>query len=801
MTDAVARILAEQGPLHTEEIERLLREAGEPVLHQLPDFDHPAAELVDGRWVWLPTVLAGRVFTHRLTAHEVTYDVLDAMVDLDPLTDLFDYEVFQHLADGSRVALAVTDYDDEILEQRGFPLEMASDAGQVVLAPGTLATLGVAEGDLVGLRLTEQGWVLDAVSSVSDSGVAARLAALLPSDEPTLVSTAALTLCAQDPAAFAEPAAPLSEVADDAAFERSGASIAPAGFDFAAWRFDLDAAMLADMHGLDRDDAVALQTLIAVLDRAAPEEFLSADLQTRLAEAGAALANPVVADVLVEETVDAERCLPQALDLLARELESVVPRPAKAAARWLRATAAERAGDIAASERELEAAESMDAQWPLTLIDLARIASDRGDVERALALLRRSGAEPDDPNVELLQRYLVTPRSDLGRNEPCWCGSGRKYKKCHLGNEQLPLEERAAWLYAKASQHVRETGWRGVLMELAVERSRYAEDFREGMLDALTDPMVMDAVLFEGAALSHFLQVRGTLLPEDERALADQWLLVERSVFEVEAVRPGEGVDVRDVRTGDRHQVRERAASRALKPGQMLCARVLPAGGVLKFFGGIEPVSLRERDALIELLDSDPDEVTLVAALSARFAPPTLVNTEGDLLMECEAAVRLADPTALDAVYARAGDDPPQWFEHVPDEPQIRATLVLDGDTLRVETNSEERMDRVLAQLARLDPTMTVLEESRVSMDEVTASAGDSADPDDPEMLAAMDEFIRDYETRWLDESIPALHGLTPRQAADDPTRRGDLIRLLDSFPVSERGMSAQRLRAALGLD
>jgi hypothetical protein len=21
---------------------------------------------------------------------------------------------------------------------------------------------------------------------------------------------------------------------------------------------------------------------------------------------------------------------------------------------------------------------------------------------------------------------------DLGRNEPCWCGSGKKYKKCHL---------------------------------------------------------------------------------------------------------------------------------------------------------------------------------------------------------------------------------------------------------------------------------------------------------------------------------------------------------------------------------
>ncbi|OGW34455.1 MAG: hypothetical protein A2010_14270 [Nitrospirae bacterium GWD2_57_9] len=24
------------------------------------------------------------------------------------------------------------------------------------------------------------------------------------------------------------------------------------------------------------------------------------------------------------------------------------------------------------------------------------------------------------------------PAEKPGRNEPCWCGSGRKYKKCHL---------------------------------------------------------------------------------------------------------------------------------------------------------------------------------------------------------------------------------------------------------------------------------------------------------------------------------------------------------------------------------
>ncbi len=28
----------------------------------------------------------------------------------------------------------------------------------------------------------------------------------------------------------------------------------------------------------------------------------------------------------------------------------------------------------------------------------------------------------------------VPPSKKLGRNDPCWCGSGKKYKKCHYPN-------------------------------------------------------------------------------------------------------------------------------------------------------------------------------------------------------------------------------------------------------------------------------------------------------------------------------------------------------------------------------
>ena len=170
---------------------------------------------------------------------------------------------------------------------------------------------------------------------------------------------------------------------------------------------------------------------------------------------------------------------------------------------------------------------------------------------------------------------------------------------CHLHREQLPLAERAAWLYQKAGADLLEGPFGPLLLETAQARARYW-DSPDALERALEDGLACDAVLFEGGAFADFLAVRGALLPEDERLLAGQWLLVQRSVHEVVSVRRGEGMTLRDVRTGDVHQVRERAGSRRVKVGQLYCARVVPAGETMQIFGGIEPVSLGERDDLIE---------------------------------------------------------------------------------------------------------------------------------------------------------------------------------------------------------
>jgi hypothetical protein len=220
-----------------------------------------------------------------------------------------------------------------------------------------------------------------------------------------------------------------------------------------------------------------------------------------------------------------------------------------------------------------------------------------------------------------------------------------------------------------------------------------------------------------------------------------------------------------------------------------------------------------------ELLDAEPDSVDLVTVLSRRFAPPVLWNTEGEPLVLCEVTLRTGDPAALvaelDETYERDDTGTPQWFDRVMADGMepIRATLRLDGHDLTVHTNSEARLDRVLDTLRKLDPTLTVVDESRQptrDTREATALAAGSPsgaveplDPADPEVTAVIEGFVRDYERKWLDEPIPALAGHTPREAASDPTRRDDLIRLLDSFPAHRDDpglMNPDRLRAALDL-
>ncbi len=133
---------------------------------------------------------------------------------------------------------------------------------------------------------------------------------------------------------------------------------------------------------------------------------------------------------------------------------------------WLRARLLDGSGDTTAAVDMLEAAVDGRCGHRPALVDLAGFRADRGDAVGALRLLAQAGVGPPDADddedesrsdAELLWDEVEgfathRPRPTARRNDPCPCGSGRKYKACHLGRETHSLDDRAGWLFLKAQR-------------------------------------------------------------------------------------------------------------------------------------------------------------------------------------------------------------------------------------------------------------------------------------------------------------------------------------------------------------
>ena len=135
--------------------------------------------------------------------------------------------------------------------------------------------------------------------------------------------------------------------------------------------------------------------------------------------------------------------------------------------------------------------------------------------------------------------------ADIGRNDPCPCGSGKKYKRCHLLVEEAapaPVGQRA-----RARHQIDE---RVVSEMLRLGRRHFPDwnpvvEYEElgGNADHLQlfAPWAVYHCDLEGRPLfERYLESRGGHLSEPERA----WLAAQRhawlSVWEVTDVVPGE---------------------------------------------------------------------------------------------------------------------------------------------------------------------------------------------------------------------------------------------------------------------
>ena len=257
------------------------------------------------------------------------------------------------------------------------------------------------------------------------------------------------------------------------------------------------------------------------------------------------------------------------------------------------------------------------------------LASAIGSDDIAEPLLR--------PLDRLRQPALGAER--VSRNQPCPCGSGRKYKACcrvkDLDGGVHPLPNRASALYAMLATYAR----RGANRSVADRMAACAIGAPHAAMLAL------DLAIFDGGTARRFLAARGHLLREDERNLLGEWLAEPMDMYEVSWVKRGSDLSLRSLVGGpQRVGQRDRLFSLSVRRLDLVIGRLLPDGARpdgssrhLQALGGmgILPRDLREpAEALFPDGPVVPGSVPLFGErLLSQFAgqsSPVFQTADGD---------------------------------------------------------------------------------------------------------------------------------------------------------------------------
>ena len=486
-------------------------------------------------------------------------------------------------------------------------------------------------------------------------------------------------------------------------------------------------------------------------------------------------------------------------------------------------------------------------------------------------------SEPDPMQMLRLfvaHAYRPTPvrrRADAGRNEPCPCGSGQKYKRCHLGRPlSVETPETAAVVFDDRPDSDRLIAMQA-LQHLYLDRRdprtvpRLAQGLQGHIGEGQESTVVgflLDAMTADHETTESFLAEvhrHGASWTAAEIDLVRRWTASRHSLFEVIDASPGVRMTVRDVRSGDRLVVDAPQSSRTLAIHDYVLTRVIANSTGWQFGQGVLGVALQDRDTTLAFLDECGDRVTerdlhaWITGWRGRATRPyerrEMRNTDDDVMVHHFGRFRLLAATDPDALVRAIDTAPnlertddldsdsdgarlsPVWHVYGPDDPNrfIRGTVRVHVDevdrsdaVIDITANSvvryrraRELVEAAVGALAVEAETIddqydiALAAELGWSNDAITSPTANS-----PTLSAeAIAEIRNELADRWLQTSIPALQGLTPRQAADDATRRDDLRRLLISMsdlavpaPFAGQGNfiagpDASVLAKALGID
>ena len=451
----------------------------------------------------------------------------------------------------------------------------------------------------------------------------------------------------------------------------------------------------------------------------------------------------------------------------------------------------------------------------------------------------------------------------VGRNDPCPCGSGRKYKKCCLPRDMEAQTTRSRYRQVEKSlrdkmleYHDQERfDWDA---EQALDQwyASYGTNFKSKPDDDVRFAVwfIHDYKLSYGKTLLElFYDERRHTLDGLETEILMGWMGTCLGVYEVNRVEEGSGVGLTELFTGEKCFAYDVSASRSLVKWDIILARVTNVGDLCGLEGAGLVYSSAEKETLIRFGEelfrqyrkSRPDAswrefmkeegIRFNASLGVvkkRFKEMKVLTAEGDEVVFSRAVYRVKDFGGVSAglerleellrvdetgVDSRAGEAHYKWVTPMEEggrkaEGGGRGGIVLStdlkdphGDSLRslgdiiltweeltIECLSRQRLEKgkQLLQEALGDSIEhlysghqevgEVLEEREAEKEHRGETKDDGIPPEVSRQILV--DSLEDHYGKWVDTPIPALNGVTPREASRTREGRALLEELLKTL-------------------
>jgi hypothetical protein len=376
---------------------------------------------------------------------------------------------------------------------------------------------------------------------------------------------------------------------------------------------------------------------------------------------------------------------------------------------------------------------------------------------------------------------------------------------------------------------------------------------------------INDVVTGEGARIIDlFAAEKGPSLKPRQWQMLEEWRRWNRyRLWEVQSVRPGEGVMVRDLLSGEELEVHDISASHAVVRWTILLARPLMTEGRLHFSGSAVLLTPGEKgeilayarslwadyqsghpqaDLMAFYRDHSLDLYQRAKALQEERHVGPYLTEEGHSFAPAKAFYDVSDAVeverrldeAVEFVCTGPADDEPEtlsytWLlvgrSNVPasrDQPErgviLKSTwtlgpgepihvslgqLWLAADHLELTCASPQRLAAGKALLVEVLGGLVVWRSDGVRSPEemLELAEGEAAEEREtdvpPEVALKLHQQMMDEHGRkWLETPLPAMGGMTPREAVRTAEGRAEVIELLKAIEYMEtvRGQAADQI-------